>query len=152
MISPASPMELVRNDQAPNQPTTSTRARGGVEGFEESLRRHLAAILDRDLRGLAATVADDVIAVWETGEVVHGKDAFLLRYAEWFRNARWSLLATPIVTRVTPHLATSLVREEVREPREDGLLYRRAVRRVTFCPDGDGWLLVEDQRTIVRRA
>lgn len=121
-----------------------------MEDFEESLGRHLRAIRDRDLDELGATLADELVLVTSDGEVVHGKDAFLRRHAEWFAMDGWSLDVSPIVTRVTPRLATCLLRLDYRERREDGVLYRPSLLHLAFEPDGDRWLMVEDQNTPVR--
>jgi uncharacterized protein (TIGR02246 family) len=120
--------------------------------FQETLDKHLAAIREKDLPALAATVAEDeLVLITAEGRLVESAAEFLDMHRGWFAMDGWTLDAKPVEIFESPDLAVAVLRLDYRETPPD----RPAVRQesfltLVFARQDGGWRMVQDQNTPVR--
>ena len=120
--------------------------------FHETLGRHLAAIREKDLPALAATVAPDrLVLITAEGRLVESAAEFLEMHRGWFAMDGWTLAAVPVEIFEGAELAVAVLRLDYREAVPD----RPAVRQesfltLVFARREDGWRMVQDQNTPIR--
>ena len=125
-----------------------------MSGFRAALEKHLQAIQDRDLDGLAATVAEQLVLVTSRGELHRSRRTFLELPADWVKVPGWSLGTELVWQGESADLATAvlaLVYQEGAKTPERSYLTLGFAR---FPAEGGGerWLMVLDQNTPVRTA
>jgi uncharacterized protein (TIGR02246 family) len=116
--------------------------------FRETLRRHLQAIQDRDLQGLADTVAaDGLVLIMADGRLVRSTPGFLEAHRGWFAMDNWTLRADEVRVFESADLAVAVLRLDYREApstRSESFL------TLVFERRGERWLMVQDQNTPIR--
>ena len=116
--------------------------------FREALRRHLQAIQDRDLQGLADTVAaDGLVLIMADGRLVRSTAEFLDAHRGWFAMRNWTLQAREVRTFESPDLAVAVLELDYREP---PATHSRSYLTLVFENRGGRWLMVEDQNTPIK--
>ncbi len=125
----------------------STSADTQIQSFDETLKRHLKAIVSRDLPGILATVADgDVLMlILPGGTRIDGKAAFAELHKEWFSDPNWRMELTEIRRLETAELCSVILHYTYRDT-PDGPPRERYLQLV-FQLIGAEWRLVFDQNT-----
>lgn len=116
--------------------------------FREALRRHLQAIQDRDLQGLADTVAaDGLVLIMADGRLVRRTAEFLDAHRGWFAMKDWTLQAREVRTFESPDLAVAVLELDYREL---PATHSRSYLTLVFENRGGRWLMVQDQNTPIK--
>jgi ketosteroid isomerase-like protein len=122
-------------------------ARPAGLGFRKALERHLAAIRDRDLAALAATVADDeLVLIGADGKLARTPREFLDAHRAWFDMPGWTLDVAPEVIYETAEMALAVLRLLYR----DGESEQPSLLTLVFRKKADRWLMVLDQNTPIK--
>jgi ketosteroid isomerase-like protein len=126
-----------------------TDERGRMASFADALAEHLAAIQDRDLPRLAATVSSRAVAlVTAEGAVSTSPTRFHALHADWFRSKTWSLDTRVLHTHVGHDVASCLFELDYRDRKPDGTAIRaRSILGLVFGLEDGRWVLIQDQNT-----
>ncbi len=113
--------------------------------FHAALRRHLDAIVTRNIEKFAATVTPDVRLVGTDGSVIEGARGALDAHREWFSDEAWRIaFGEPLVERSRGDIGWALVRADY----EAGSTAHRFMLFLLFERGDDAqWRLVYDQGT-----
>lgn len=118
--------------------------------FRQTLERHLRAIRERDLQGLADTVADkELVLIMSDGRLQRSTEAFLEAHRGWFAMSNWTLDAELVEAFESADLGVATLRLDYREPpstRQESYL------TLVFQRRGEKWLMILDQNTPIRAA
>lgn len=131
---------LVLTACATTHPTPSPN---GQATFRPQLEAHLAAIEQRKLPALLASVADDVLVILPNGKTLASRAAFESFHREWFAETDWSMTFHIEQVVETSELAYGLVTYTYTDP--SGSKQRWLV--LVFRRTGATWRLVHDQNT-----
>lgn len=112
--------------------------------FRDALGRHLLAIQERDLKGLAETLAEDLVLVASDGKVVHGAPGFLELHRGWFGMKNWTLDAKPLQVWESGELGVATFHLVYREP---PAVHQESTLTLAFQKRANQWLMVLDQNT-----
>ena len=116
--------------------------------FRDTLRRHLRAIQDRDLQGLADTVAPaPLVLIMADGKLVRSTREFLEAHRAWFASPGWTLEAKEIEVFEAPELGVAVLELDYREPPASR---SRSYLTLVFRNQGGRWLMVQDQNTPIK--
>jgi ketosteroid isomerase-like protein len=121
--------------------------------FRASLEEHLAAIRQRDLDGLAATLPADgkIVLVTADGRLVRSAREFLDLHRDWFAGQTWSMGAEPVATFESADLGVAVLKLDYRDVKPSGEPVRdESYLTLVFRRDGGKWVMVQDQNTPVR--
>jgi uncharacterized protein (TIGR02246 family) len=116
--------------------------------FRDTLERHLQAIRERDLAGLAETVSPDaLVLITAEGKLARSAAEFLELHRGWFAGGKWSLDAKPVEIFESEDLGVAVLELDYRE--EPSTRSHSFLTLVFQHRDGR-WLMVQDQNTPVR--
>lgn len=120
--------------------------------FPDALAEHLAAIRDRDVARLAATVSTRTVAlVTSAGDVSTDPARFLALHRDWFASDTWSLDTETLWTHVGADVGACVLQLDYRDRRTDGTPIReRSILTLVFGMEDGRWVLVQDQNTPCR--
>ena len=115
--------------------------------FDKALKRHLDAILAKDLEAYQATLtgSDDLFLIFPGGALIDSTEAVVDFHRQWFEDAEWIMEPEIIKTIQGNDQATALLRYQYRdsadaEPRTSWLV-------LVFRLEDGQWRLVHDQNT-----
>jgi ketosteroid isomerase-like protein len=114
--------------------------------FRETLGRHLLAIETRDLKTLAATIADPLLLIMADGTLKRTKAEFVEAHRGWFAMKNWTLTAKPVEIYENAGLGVAVLHLDYREDAKRSESYLTLV----FENRGGEWLMVQDQNTPIR--
>lgn len=114
---------------------------------EATIEAHLAAVVGRDLDTYRATLHPDVTVIIPSGRQLTGADEVGEFHREWFADDGWTYVTVDLRSTATTRTATRIV--EVTYTGEPGAEPSRFVMGLTFVCEGDRWLLIHDQCTIL---
>jgi uncharacterized protein (TIGR02246 family) len=118
--------------------------------LDAALEAHLDAIRRRDLDAFAATVHKDVTLVLPNGTLLGGRDEVVGFHREWFASESWRMALTPERRASAGDTAVSVFAADYHDVDDEGAPYRRRYRLVmVFVRQGDEWLLLHDQNTVL---
>lgn len=116
--------------------------------FRDTLARHLRAIQERDLQGLADTVAENALTlIMADGRLERTTRAFLEAHRAWFAMPDWALDAEAVQLHESAELGVAVLRLEYREP---SATPQESYLTLVFQRRGEKWLMILDQNTPVR--
>lgn len=113
------------------------------------LERHLAAIADRDLAALTATIAENIVLITGDRQVLEGKEIVTQFHEEWFDDPDWTFTPQPLYRVEMKYATTVGLAVEYADVDHDGEpVHMHYVLSLTFAEQPDGnWLLTHDQNT-----
>ena len=117
-----------------------------VKEFREALGRHLLAIENRDLDGLAETLSDNLILITAEGKLVRSKTEFLDMHRSWFAMQGWKLTPKPIHFFENEGLGVAVLHLDY----EDSGKRQQSLLTLVFEHQGGRWLMVQDQNTPIK--
>ena len=116
--------------------------------FRETLARHLKAIQERNLQGLADTVAPDaLVLIMADGKLVRSTREFLEAHRGWFAMPNWTLGVEEVEVFEGRDLAVAVLRLDYREPPS---VRSWSYLTLVFQRRGEAWLMVQDQNTPIK--
>jgi len=120
--------------------------------FRETLDRHLMAIRERDLDGLADTVArDELTLITSDGRLVTDPTEFLAMHRDWFAGTTWSLDAEVASLVETAELGLAVLRLDYRDDPPGGTPVRESSwLSLVFALRDGRWVMVHDQNTPIK--
>jgi len=139
-----------------NKPTA---AKGAVKGssttFQQALQRHLTAVQERDLATFVDTIASDgsLALILPNGSYLDEYQEIVEMHQEWFADSEWRMSVELVNQRETPMMATALclvTYEDVDEAGEP--VQFQYFLNLIFAKQGNQWLLVHDQNTVIDTA
>lgn len=116
--------------------------------FRDTLGKHLLAIHERDLKGLADTLAQDLVLVMSDGKLVTGAKHFLDLHRDWFAMKNWNLDVKPVQVWESGDLGVAVLKLDYRETRADGSgALQESYLTLGFQKRDGSWRMVLDQNT-----
>jgi uncharacterized protein (TIGR02246 family) len=116
--------------------------------FRETLRKHLQAIQDRDLKALADTVAEDsLVLIMADGKLARSTAEFLEAHRGWFAMHGWTLQASQVEVFESADLGIAVLRLDYREP---PATHSRSYLTLAFQKQNGRWVMVQDQNTPIK--
>ncbi len=120
--------------------------------FRDALGRHLLAIHEKNLKGLADTVAEDaIVLVMSDGRLVQSSQEFLELHRAWFAMKNWNLDVKPVQVWESAELGVAVLRLDYREIRPDRTGTRQeSFTCLTFQKRAGKWVMVQNQNTPIK--
>ena len=120
--------------------------------FRETLDKHLAAIQNRDLDALIATLPDnELVLIMADGKVVRTVREFVEAHRGWFAMPTWELKTEPVHIFETADIGVAVLRLDYSDLKPDhSRLHEHSVLTLIFARRNDHWMMVHDQNTPVR--
>ena len=122
--------------------------------FRDTLDRHLQAIQEKDLQGLADTLApDELVLITSDGRLARSTKEFLELHRGWFAMAHWKLAVTPAKIYEGADMGVAVLHLDYREtPPGRPPVHQESYLTLVFQRRGERWLMVQDQNTPIRAA
>lgn len=139
-----------------NKPTAAQGAgKGSSTTFQQALQRHLTAVQERDLDTFRDTIASDgsLALILPNGTYLDEYQEIVEMHQEWFADPEWRMSVELVNQRETPMMASALclvTYEDVDEAGEP--VQFQYFLNLIFAKQGNRWLLVHDQNTIIEEA
>lgn len=136
-----------------NKPTATNGAvKGSSLTFQQALQRHLTAVQERDLDTFLDTIASDgsLALILPNGNYLDEYQEIVELHQEWFADPEWRMTVELVNQRETPAMAAALclvTYEDVDEAGEP--VQFQYFLNLIFAKQGNRWLLVHDQNTII---
>ncbi len=120
--------------------------------FRETLDQHLAAIQNRDLESLVATLPqDELMLVMSNGKIVRTVREFVDGHRSWFAMPHWELTVAAVDMFETADVGVAVLRLDYSDLKPDHSRYHEySVLTLIFARRGDRWVMVHDQNTPIR--
>jgi uncharacterized protein (TIGR02246 family) len=122
--------------------------------FRATLDNHLAAIQNRDLNALVATLPDDeLMLVMSDGKVATSVREFDDAHRGWFAMPDWELKTELIHVLETPDIGVAVLRLDYSDVKPDhSRFHEHSILTLVFARRNDRWVMVHDQNTPVRQS
>lgn len=123
--------------------------------FQQALQRHLTAVQERDLKTFLDTIASDgsMAMILPNGNYLDEYQAIVELHEEWFADTEWRMTTEIVNQRETPAMASALCLVTYEDVDEDGeSIQFQYFLNLIFAKQGNKWLLVHDQNTIIDMA
>lgn len=130
----------------PSPPAEITQDRAADEtSFQEVVAAHTAAIQERDLDALVATVTtgDSLPVIFPEGIMIQTRQEYIDFHRDWFADDTWTMELEPVSTTLGDGFGVALLRSTYTDDEPS----RKALLALTFARERDGWRLVFDQNT-----
>ena len=116
--------------------------------FRDALGRHLKAIEERDLEGLAATVAPErLVLIMADGRLAQSTPEFIEAHRAWFAMPGWTVQTEEVAAFESGELAVVVLRLQYSEP---PAVRSESYLTLVFERRHGKWLMVQDQNTPIR--
>ena len=117
--------------------------------FKSTLQKHLNAITNRNLNGIAATVSDSVTLIFPDGELLQSKEKFVAFHKNWFDDKLWKMTILSVSTKESSTLSHALVKYHYIETNNDKTIKSEShtYLLLIFSKEKSGWRLLHDQNT-----
>ena len=132
---------------------------GAVKGnsmtFQQALQRHLTAVQERDLDTFIDTIASDgsLAMIMPNGNYLDEYQEIVELHQEWFADPEWRMSFELVNQRETPAMASALCLVTYEDVDEEGEPVQfQYFLNLIFAKQGNKWLLVHDQNTIIDMA
>lgn len=139
-----------------NRPTTTNGAgKGSSTTFQQALQRHLTAVQERDLATFRETIASDgsLALILPNGSYLDEYQEIIEMHQEWFADPEWRMSVELVNQRETPVMASALCLVTYDDVDEAGAAVQfQYFLNLIFAKQGNQWLLVHDQNTIIDTA
>ena len=131
---------------------TNGAVKGSSMTFQQALQRHLTAVQEHDLDTFIDTIASDgsLAMILPNGNYLDEYQAIVELHQEWFADPEWRMSVELVNQRETPAMASALclvTYEDVDEAGEP--VQFQYFLNLIFAKQGNKWLLVHDQNTII---
>jgi len=129
-------------------PTSEAIEAADEAGFISTLRRHLAAVSQKDLTTLAATMseAEGMFLILPDTEPTTSVQAFLDMHKEWFAAGPWTFETKILHSEVSHDLGFAIVDVMYKEPERNGKpYYNHMIVSYDLKRVGPNWFVVKDQ-------
>ncbi|MEM7030063.1 MAG: nuclear transport factor 2 family protein [Chloroflexota bacterium] len=123
--------------------------------FEDTLQEHLSAIENRDLEAFMSTIANDgtLTIILPNGTILDDYQKIIDFHKGWFDDPDWSLALTPIRQWQSDQVGMAIFNVIYHDLDAEGNPYQLAyILSLIFAKQGQGWLLVHDQNTMLPAA
>lgn len=119
------------------------------QNFEAILKKHLDAIVNRDINGIAATVDDNVLLIFPDGDTISTKEKFIAFHKDWFKDSLWKMTTSIQKTVKTESLCYALVKYQITKYKPDATIASQSntFLLLIFKKEKQNWLLIHDQNT-----
>lgn len=117
--------------------------------FKETLAAHIAAVENRDLEALIATLPEEggeTVLIMPHGAMDSSRDSFVEGHREWFKDNSWTWKCEVLKTIETSEMAMALTKYVYTG--EDNVSSTTLLSLV-FQKIKDRWVLVHDQNTVI---
>jgi ketosteroid isomerase-like protein len=136
-----------------NKPTAANGAvKGSLMTFQQALQRHLTAVQERDLDTFLDTIASDgsLALILPNGAYLDEYQEIVEMHQEWFADLEWRMNVELVNQRETPVMASALCLVTYDDVDEAGEPVQfQYFLNLIFAKQGNRWLLVHDQNTII---
>lgn len=136
-----------------NRPTAPNGAvKGSALTFQQALQRHLTAVQERDLATFRETIASDgsLALILPNGTYLDEYQEIIEMHQEWFADPEWRMSVELVNQRETPVMASALCLVTYDDVDEAGAAVQfQYFLNLIFAKQGNQWLLVHDQNTII---
>lgn len=136
-----------------NRPTAPNGAgKGSALTFQQALQRHLTAVQERDLATFRETIASDgsLALILPNGAYLDEYQEIIEMHQEWFADPEWRMSVELVNQRETPVMASALCLVTYDDVDEAGAAVQfQYFLNLIFAKQGNQWLLVHDQNTII---
>lgn len=123
--------------------------------FQQALQRHLTAVQERDLATFRETIASDgsLALILPNGSYLDEYQEIIEMHQEWFADPEWRMSVELVNQRETPVMASALCLVTYDDVDEAGAAVQfQYFLNLIFAKQGNQWLLVHDQNTIIDTA
>ena len=134
----------------------TTATNGAIKGtsmtFQQALQRHLTAVQEHDLETFLDTIASDgsLAMILPNGNYLDEYQAIVELHQEWFADSEWRMSVELVNQRETPAMASALCLVTYEDVDEEGEPVQfEYFLNLIFAKQGNKWLLVHDQNTII---
>jgi uncharacterized protein (TIGR02246 family) len=118
--------------------------------FPDAVNLHLAAIGKRDLDGYLATVHPEVTMIMPDGRLLTGLDEVTAVHRDWFGDPDWSWELDLRRTVTAGDTGLAVFAADYHDLDGEGRPYELSyLLSLVFVRDGDRWLLLHDQNTLL---
>ncbi len=127
----------------------STRAAGCARQFEEAQRIDMESFRDYDAEAFRAVHHPDAVTVFASGAVRYGIDSIMTALAPHFAN-REAIWAWTELYRVVDRCKSAFILYDTTYDIPSIGFHQRALIGVTFTHQGNKWLAIADQGTLLK--
>lgn len=125
------------------------------EAFNNTLNKHLNAVVNRDLEALKSTLSPEgkMQLILPSMEIVENVDGFMAYHEEWFKDSTWTFETKVLNTEVGPQYGFAIVEIVYREPDRDGGPYFNRMIVSYDLENLDGaWYVIKDHASSVEKS
>jgi len=125
------------------------------EQFTLTLRKHLDAVIDRDLETLKTTMSPEgkMQLIMQGTEIIHTADSFIEFHEGWFQDSLWTMETKILSTEVGPELGLAVTESMYREPERNGTpYYNRMIVTYVLEKENGHWYVINDHASSIKRS
>lgn len=116
--------------------------------FEKTLRKHLAAIEEKNITDISATVSDSVTLIFPDGSMLKSKEKFMEFHKKWFGDPSWKMAIQVVSAENSDSLGYALIKYRYEKSKENEIQsVHHTYLLLIFKKIKGKWLLWHDQNT-----